>query len=114
MDFFVSELVGKKVKSMSGWIWFIYSLNALESLAKREVSTNFLIVGGSVSPLIEVIMYFNLVDNSGFASLFNLLSPSNSCFTFISSPCVKSLKVIEAPAPADKQTPCKGCQFAPR
>ena len=82
---------------MSGWIWLVYSLRALESLASRALSTNPLIVGGSESPLTEVIIYFNLVDTSDESSFLNFFNPSNSWFIFVSSPWVNNLKVISLP-----------------
>ena len=59
------------------------------------LSTNSLIFLFSGSPSIEVIIYFNLVDNSGVLVFDNLLSPSNSLLMLFSSLWVRSLNVID-------------------
>ena len=92
IDFVEEE--GKKVKSTSGWIFEICSLNALASRAKKAWSINSRIVLDSWSPLIEVIMYFKRVVNSGDSSFFILFNPSNSLLILTSSPWVKNLNVI--------------------
>ena len=56
--------VGKKVRSTSGWVFFMCLRRVFESLANSRLSTNSLIVEMSLSPSTEVIINFNLVDNS--------------------------------------------------
>ena len=88
--------MGKKVRSTSGWTFLMYSLNARESIARSWLSTKSRIVLTVESPFTEVIMYFNLVDNSGDESFFIFLRPSNSASIFFSSEWVKILKVTTA------------------
>ena len=72
-------------KSTSGWVSLMCSLNDLESLANKKLSTNSLTFLFSVSPFTDVIRYFNLVDNSGEAFLLIFLIPLNSASILDSS-----------------------------
>ena len=94
MDLLILLPSGKKVRSMSGCIEFICSLNALESRANIALSTNCLICFLSFSSSIDVIIYFKRVDNSGLLSLLILERPSNSRWIFFSSWPSNSLNVI--------------------
>jgi hypothetical protein len=58
------------------------------------LSTNSRIVLFSRSPLIDVIIYFNRVDNSAEEFLLIFLRPVNSFSIFFSSADVNILKVI--------------------
>ena len=69
-------------------------LSALESIASKKLSTNSLTSLVPVSPLTDVIIYFNLVLNSGAAFLFIFFNPSNSLSILLSSAPVKILYVI--------------------
>ena len=81
-------------KLTSGWILVISFLKDLASLANNLLSINSLTFGFSYSPLIEVIICFNLVVNSYDAFLSIFLRPFNSAFIDFSSPCVNNLNVI--------------------
>ena len=79
------------LRSTSGCVFLICSLNALESLANKKLSTKFLISFVSSLPFTEVIMYFNLVESSGEEFLFIFFNPANSLSTFFSSAPVNIL-----------------------
>ena len=83
-----------KTKFVLGCISIMWFLNALESIANNWLSTKFLIVDLVLSPSMDVITCFNLVDTSADAFLFIFLRPFNSASIAFSSLCVKNLNVI--------------------
>ena len=83
-----------KTKFVSGCISIMWFLNALESIANNWLSTKFLIVDLVLSPSMDVITCFNLVDTPADAFSFIFLRPFISASIALSSLWVKNLNVI--------------------